>query len=159
MNAAALLAELESRGVAVTSLGTDLLVDAPKGALTDELWAAIVSHKTALLDELGGSPKASLRKQDTELIAHAANVLPMIRITYRETHDLARDFTVLDALRDAITPYEPGGNRVRLRLLTVDGRKFLLEWRALVEQGLRRDLARILAAEGVRRARASGSTR
>jgi hypothetical protein len=83
----------------------------------------------------------------------------MIRMTYRETHDLARDFTVLDSLRDAIAPYEAGGNRVRLTLLTLDGRKFLLEWRALVERGLRMDLARILAAEGLRRARASGPTR
>jgi hypothetical protein len=152
MNAGTLLAELRARRVVITSLGTDLLIDAPNGALTDELRAAIVTHKTQLLGELNTSRTRAPQSPPSALVGYAADRLPVIRMTYRETRDLAHDFTVLDTLRDVIAQYEPGGNRVRLRLVTADGRRFLLEWRALADGDLRLDLARVLASEGVRRA-------
>jgi hypothetical protein len=156
MNAAALLAHLQERNVDVTSLGADLLIDAPRGALTEELREAIAKHKAVLIHELNGRPEATVGEPASPLVAYAADRLPSIRLTFRETYDLARDFTVLDALRSAIRSYEPGGNRIRLRLTTLDGRRFLLEWRAQAERGLRLDLARVLAAEGTRRSRAGG---
>ena len=49
MTATALLDELRTKGVHLTIEGEHVAVDAPKGALTDDLRQAIRQHKAALL--------------------------------------------------------------------------------------------------------------
>lgn len=52
MTPQALLSRLAALNVTLTSAGDRLRVEAPAGALTDELRAALAEHKAALLDLL-----------------------------------------------------------------------------------------------------------
>ena len=67
MNAAELLAELNRRGVALEAVGDRLRYDAPKGALTPELRAAMAEHKAELLELID----RRLRTSATDLVAVA----------------------------------------------------------------------------------------
>src|SRR3712207_1275590 len=49
MNTRALLDDLRCRDVSLQASGGRLVVDAPSGAITDELRAALAEHKTSLL--------------------------------------------------------------------------------------------------------------
>lgn len=153
MNAAELIADLKHRGVSLVPSGTNLIVDAPPGSLTVDLREAIVVLKFDILRALRTSPDTptAYAPVPSPLAEYAAAQLPAIRLTLRETDDLVHDFKVLDAIRNAIKAYEPGGNHVYLRIVAVDGRKFRLEWQALAERGLRHDLALVLAREGRRK--------
>ncbi|MFP5265566.1 MAG: hypothetical protein ACLGJB_27065 [Blastocatellia bacterium] len=54
-----LIAELRGRGVVLEASGERLRVDAPKGAVTPDLRAALEAHKTKILEALtsaGGRP-------------------------------------------------------------------------------------------------------
>jgi len=44
-----LAAELDARGVHIAAVGGKLRIEAPSGAITDDLRAALVTHKAALL--------------------------------------------------------------------------------------------------------------
>jgi len=158
LTAAELIADLKRRGVSLVPSGTSLIVDAPPGSLTPDLRHAMTALKFDVLRALKAAPDAPPPRGSVRspLAAYAAERLPSIRLTLRETDDIVHDFKVLDAIRDAIRAYEPGGNRVHLKIVTVDERKFTLEWHALAEPELRRDLAHVLAREGRRRLAAGG---
>lgn len=49
MNASMLLTDLIHRGVRLSASGENLNIDAPKGAITSDLRAALVEHKTSLI--------------------------------------------------------------------------------------------------------------
>ena len=57
MNADLLLTDLLARGVRITAAGERLIVDAPKGVVTDELRQSIADHKLELLALLDGDPR------------------------------------------------------------------------------------------------------
>jgi hypothetical protein len=85
------------------------------------------------------------------LAEYAADRLPSIRFTLRETGDVVADCLLLDAIRSAIANYEPGHNHIFLTVVTEDRRRIKLEWRARADLDLRLDIAHILADEGRRR--------
>ena len=62
MNAAELLETLCQRGATVEARGDHLRIDAPRGAVTDELRADLAVHKAELLRLLAGSLNAWLAK-------------------------------------------------------------------------------------------------
>jgi len=136
MSAVSLADLLRQRGVRLRRDGDQLVVNAPKGALTPELQAEIRAHKTGLL--------SVLRRQNT-LTDYAADVTPCIRLSLRETGDMARDFDLVGQLRKVIEEFQPGGNHVYVRIITLDGRAVVVEWRAVAERNLRLRLAHILA--------------
>jgi len=57
MNANLLLDKLKRRGIALAANGDRLTIEAPKGALTDELRQALMDHKPELLGLLSGEPR------------------------------------------------------------------------------------------------------
>jgi hypothetical protein len=147
LNANALLAELEERSVILLTVGDNLLVDAPRGALTSELRSAIYANKASLLRELRERPQLAqpARANSSRLVEYAASVLPKIRLTIRETGDTKRDFDLVGRVRRAIQEFQPGGNHIYLTIITLDERRFMVEWRALADRELRTALAHILA--------------
>jgi len=147
LNATALLAELKERSVILLTVGENLLVDAPRGALTSELRLAIYANKADLLRELRERPQLAQPDcaSDDPLVEYAASVLPKIKMTVRETGETKRDFDLLGRVRQVIQEFQPGGNHVYLNIVTLDGRRVVVEWRALAERELRVALAQILA--------------
>src|SRR5215210_4040649 len=57
MNASLLLEDLQGRGITLAANGDRLIIDAPKGALTDELRQVLAAHKLEILALLGGEPR------------------------------------------------------------------------------------------------------
>ena len=57
MSAGLLLADLLARGVRLTAAGERLVVDAPKGVVTDDLRQLITIHKLELLSLLEDDPR------------------------------------------------------------------------------------------------------
>lgn len=154
MNASALVADLRTQGVSFAVRGDELLVYAPRGRITAAIREALVACKPDILRELReGAPRAQPSNRPSSLADYAADRAPFIRFTLRETEDIVSDFKVLDAVRRVIQEFQPGGNHIFLNVRTVDGRRFKLEWPALVESELRRALATVLANEGLRRRR------
>ena len=68
-----------------------------------------------------------------------------VRCTIHETEDVSRDIALLHQVRQAIEEFQPGSNRVLLRIVTLDGRRPVVLWRAYADPALRRRLARLLA--------------
>jgi TubC N-terminal docking domain len=78
MTAAELLADLRRRGVALAPKGDRLSVDAPKGAVTDELRRSITDHKADLLALLeAGAATAELGRIEADLTAKNARLLEL----------------------------------------------------------------------------------
>ena len=144
MNARAVLTELREQDIRVSACGERLLIDAPAGALTDDLRAVLTENKSEILAALEEDALRSVR-QASALVAYASSVLPFVRFTVRETGDTERDFTLLHRLRHTIEEHQPGGNRILLRVVTTDRRKVLLEWRAVASRELRMGIARVLS--------------
>jgi len=149
MNAATLLDDLRSRGAIVRADRGDIVISAPKGLVTADDRATLVVAKSELLRLLSSENSGPL----SPLVEYAASVLPKIKMTIRETGDTKRDFDLVGRLRHAIQEFQPGGNHVYLKIVTLDGRRVLVEWRALASRELRIALAQILArgASGDRR--------
>ena len=61
MNAGLLLADLLARGVRLVATGDRLIVDAPKGVVTDELRQLLTAHKLELLALLEDDPRPTRR--------------------------------------------------------------------------------------------------
>jgi tubulysin polyketide synthase-like protein len=156
MNATALVEDLRQRGVAMVARDDQLVIFTPKGRVTPEIRDSLIAWKPQILRHLRNAiaEKAALT-QKACLAEYAADRLPAIRLTLRETADMLGDFKVLDAIRAAIQEYQPGGNHIFLKVVTLEGRRVTLEWRALVEPGLRRVLAGILANHALRQRAAS----
>jgi uncharacterized protein YbaA (DUF1428 family) len=144
MNARAVLAKLREHDIRVSACGERLLIDAPAGALTDDLRAVLTESKPEILAALEEDAQRSVR-QASALVAYASSVLPFVRFTVRETGDTERDFTLLHRLRQIVEEHQPGGNRILLRVVTTDGRNVVLDWRAVDSRELRMDIARVLA--------------
>jgi hypothetical protein len=123
-------------------------VSARKGVLTEDDRTAIAKVKPQLLDLLTTEQK----KTYTPLVEYAASILPSIRLTIRETENTERDFNLINRIRQVIQEFQPGGNHIYLVIRTVDGRRIVVEWRALADRELRLALGRVLASEGLRRA-------
>jgi hypothetical protein len=66
MTPEALLSRLAALDVALTAQGDRLRVEAPVGALTAELRAALTEHKRALLDLLSRSPRSPGERHDPD---------------------------------------------------------------------------------------------
>ena len=78
MTAAELLADLRRRGVALAPKGDRLTVDAPKGAVTDELRRSITDHKAELLALLEvGAATAEVGRIEADLTAKNARLLEL----------------------------------------------------------------------------------
>jgi hypothetical protein len=148
VKAIVLVEDLERRGVRLRGEGDRLIVDAPVGVLTDEITSALATKKLSVLRIL------SEPRNDRSLAEVAADRLPVIRLTIRETEDTARDFDLLGRVRRVIQEFQPGGNHVYLRIVTLDQRRVVVEWRALADRELRVALARLVAANGQRQRRA-----
>jgi hypothetical protein len=152
MNASALVADLRTQGVSFAVRGDELLVYAPRGRITVAIREALVACKQDILRDLRErAPRAQPPNQPSSLADYAADRAPFVRFTLCETEDIVSDFRVLDAIRRVIQEFQPGGNHIFLNVRTVDGRRFKLEWRALVEPELRHALGSVLANEGLRR--------
>ena len=139
MKAIALVEDLERRGVRLRVEGEQLIVDAPIGVLTKEIKAALTSKKDRVLRLLAEEPRTH-----RPLAEYAADRLPAIKFTIRETGE-PRDFELLGWARKIIEEFQPGGNHVYLTIVTLDGRRVVVEWRAVADRGLRLGLARLLA--------------
>jgi hypothetical protein len=146
VNTAALVEDLERRGVRLRAHGDQLVVDAPRGVLTTEITSALSSEKPALLRLLASAERTIAGSKPRRPLADvAADLLPSIRFTIRETGDTRRDFDLLGRARQAIQEFQPGGNHIHLKVITLDGRRVVVQWRALADRGLRAALAKILA--------------
>ena len=144
MNARAVLAKLRQHDIRVLACGERLLIDAPAGALTDDLRAALTESKPEILAMLAEDAHHGVR-QASPLVEYASSVLPSVRFTVTETGDIERDFTLLHRLRHMIEEHQPGGNRILLRVVTTDRRIVVLEWRAVASRELRMGIARVLS--------------
>jgi len=144
MNARAVLAKLREQDIRISACGERLLIDAPAGAVTDDLRAVLTESKPEILAVLMEDADHGAR-QPSVLVEYASSVLPFVRFTVRETGDTERDFTLLHRLRHTIEEHQPGGNRVLLRVVTTDRRKVVLEWRAVASRELRMGIARVLS--------------
>jgi hypothetical protein len=148
MSAARLLDELRSRGAIVRADRGDIVVSAPKGLITADDRATLAGAKSEMLKLLSSESSDPF----SPLVEYAASVLPKITMTVRETGDVERDFDLVGRLRRAIQEFQPGGNHIYLKIVTLDGRRVLVEWRALADRELRLALAQILArVPGARR--------
>lgn len=149
MNTATLIEDLERRGVRLRVDGDQLIVDAPRGVLTNEITAALASEKPALLRLLTSADPTKRATEGSKsrrpLAEVAADLLPSIRFTIRETGNTRRDFDLLGRARRAIQEFQPGGNHIYLKIVTLDGRRIVVEWRALADRELRLALAAVLA--------------
>lgn len=146
MTAGDFLAELERRGVSVTVDRGDLRVVAPKSVLTAELRGEIARAKPELVETL----RAMSAGPFGSLIEYAASLLPTIKMTIRETGETARDFDLVARVRHTIREFQPGGNHIYLKIITLDNRPVTVEWRALADRDLRIALGRLLASTAVR---------
>lgn len=136
MSPATLVRRLERLGVHLSTQGVRLIVDAPRGVLTDQLKSELQALKPEVL--------AIVRKQH-RLDEVAAALLPSIRFTVRETGDTQRDFDLLGQIRKVIEEFQPGGNHIYLTIVTLDRRRVVVEWRALADRELRKRIGRLLA--------------
>ena len=150
MNAATLIEDLKRRGVRLRVEGDQLVVDAPRGLLTNEITAALAAHKPELLRSLPSDQRPrAVAKPRRPLADVAADLLPNVHFTIRETGRTRRDFDLLGRARQVIQDFQPGGNHVYLRIITLDGRRVVVEWRAVADRELRLGLARVLAKAAV----------
>lgn len=145
MSAIALLEDLRRQGARIDVDGGDLVITARRGLVTPELRAALAEAKPELLETL----RASATGPFSPLVEYAASVLPKIKMTIRETGDTKRDFDLVGRVRGEIQKFQPGGNHIYLRIVTLDGRRVVVEWRALAGRELRIALAHVLANAGV----------
>lgn len=136
MSATVLVENLMLLGVRFRADDDHLVVDAPRGVLTDDLKAELAAQKLEVL---------LLVRARRPLADVAADLLPSIRFTIRETGNTRRDFDLLGRLRQVIEEFQPGGNHIYLKIVTLDGRRVTVEWRALAERELRMALGQILA--------------
>lgn len=150
MTVTTLLRTLEDLNVRLTAIGDRLVVDAPRGALRDDLRREIRFHKAALLSALRISP--STPPPRNAMLEYAARRAPTIRFTLRDSDDIVADVRLLDAIKCAVTEYQPGGNRIVFTVRTQDGRKVRAEWRAVAVPELRRRIAVLLAQHATRTA-------
>lgn len=141
MSAIALLEDLRRQGARIDVDGGDLVITARRGLVTPELRAALADAKPALLETL----RVSAAGPFSPLVEYAASVLPRIKMTIRETGDTKRDFDLVGRVRRAIQEFQPGGNHIHLRIVTLDKRSVVVEWRALADTELRIALAHVLA--------------
>jgi hypothetical protein len=160
VNVAQLIGDLRQQDIHLVAEGEKLIVDAPPGHISPNVQDVILANKPQIMtalrqsEALAGDPT----KASSPLVEYARQHLPMIRLTFVQTDDILHDFKVLDTIRHVVQQFEPGGNRIRLRLVTNDGRRVVVEWFALADRELRLALARVLAAEGRNRvATMSGS--
>jgi hypothetical protein len=121
VSAVLLVQNLERRGVRLRVEQDQLVVDAPRGVLTADVKAELAARKSELFRLV----------RDRTLDEVAANLLPRVRFTIRETGDTARDFDLLGRVRKLIQEFQPGGNHIYLNIVTLDGRRVVVEWRAL----------------------------
>lgn len=145
MNTQTLVADLKERNVHLVACGASLIVDAPTGVMTQPLLDAINACKPEILAALSGAESESSESR-SPLIEYATSILPWIKFTVVETGDIERDFALLHRLRAVIREFQPGGNRVRMRIVTTDQWVVVVEWRAITARILRLEIARILAA-------------
>jgi hypothetical protein len=146
MNATDVLESLRERGALVRAECGDIVVSARKGVLTEDDRTAIAQVKPQLLDLLA----TEQRRTYTPLIEYAASILPSIKMTVRETGDVERDFGLVNRIRQVIQEFQPGGNHIYLAIVTLNGRRIVVEWRALADRELRLALGRVLARAGLK---------
>jgi hypothetical protein len=135
VSAVLLVQNLERRGVRLKVEQDQLVVDAPRGVLTADVKAELAARKSELFRLV----------RDRTLDEVAANLLPRVRFTIRETGDTERDFDLLGRVRELIQEFQPGGNHIYLNIVTLDGRRVVVEWRALATRQLRMAIADVLA--------------
>lgn len=136
MSATTLVRSLERMGVRLRAQDDRLVLDAPRGVLTDEVKAELRARKPEVL---------RIVRQRRPLAEIAADRLPSVRLTIRETGDTQRDFDLLGRVRQVIEEFQPGGNHVYLNIVTLDRRRVVVEWRALADRALRIAIAQVLA--------------
>jgi len=121
------------------------------GLLLEELRAHKVEVRQAILgeaagweaDPLGRGPHDAPKGPLAEYAAHLPSV-PVTRFTLRETEDVEDDAEWLRRIRRVIQEHQPGGNRIILNIVTLDGRRVGVEWRAVASRTLRQGIASLL---------------
>jgi hypothetical protein len=136
VSALLLVHDLEREGVRLRVEEDQLVVDAPRGLLTADVKAELAARKPELM---------RLVREGRPLAEVAANLTPVVRFTIRETGDTERDFDLLGRVRKIIQEFQPGGNHIYLNIVTLDGRRVVVEWRAVATRQLRRTIADVLA--------------
>lgn len=147
MSATGLVRDLERMGVRLDAVNDRLVLDAPKGVLTDDIKAALRASKAEVL---------RIIRRRRPLAEFAADRLPSIRLTIRETGNVQRDFDLLGRIRKVIEEFQPGGNHIYLRIVTLDRRSIRVEWRAVADRGLRIALGQVLASADKQQQQLSG---
>ena len=82
---------------------------------------------------------------DSPFAAYVQSFGTVVRFTVRETEDVVGDLAFLARIRAVLSEY-PGQNLIKMRIVTLDGRRPIVGWRALASDDLRIGLARVLAA-------------
>ena len=100
MNAKRLLYDLRDQGVRLEANDDNLLVDAPAGAMTDELKARLVEHKARLLGilrfEERFTPKTEQHDQPSHSFDARPGRYPGYTSLYDPVHDEWHDFPTWD---------------------------------------------------------------
>jgi hypothetical protein len=86
----------------------------------------------------------------SSLTEFAADVVPTLHFTVRETDDIVGDVGLLRRIHHLIAEQQPGINRIVLTIRTLGGRRVRVEWRALAGRELRLGIARLLATDAIR---------
>ena len=103
-----------------------------------------------IVRERGAAPAhhAPTRDEPTDaaspFAAYARSFGTVVRFTVVETEDVIGDIAFLARIRGVLFEH-PGENAIRMRIVTLDGRRPVVEWRALASSELRMSLARLLA--------------
>ena len=94
---------------------------------------------------MGGYLEIAKRTRAGTLPSLAAQVseMPPVRITVRESEDVEQDTVFMQRLAAVISEY-PGTNRVVCTVVTLDGRRFPVEWRAVACRQLRHRLSELV---------------
>lgn len=108
VNARAILAKLREHDIRVSACGERLLIDAPTGAFTNDLRAALSASKREILAMLVDAANHRVRPV-SPIVEYVSSALPSVRFTVSETGDTERDFTLLHRLRHTIEEHQPGG--------------------------------------------------
>jgi hypothetical protein len=69
----------------------------------------------------------------------------IVRFNLRETEDVVGDIECLRQIREVIEEFRPGCNRIMVTIITLDGQRTEIQWRAIAARELRMGIARALA--------------
>ena len=139
MEPLALINRAVAAGLSVRADGDHLFVRGPRSC--EALAQEVLEHKDLVLAALVEA--ASNSEGGSPLVEYAAELGLTVHFTIRETEDVAGDVAFLTRVR-AVLAEHPGQNLINMRIVTLDGRRPVVQWRALACEPLRHSLAGLL---------------